>query len=92
MKLQYKSASFSRDKGGTSNLDPRALLRMTAREEELSGTLEQDFSDWFQKKIINKSVSDWSIQVRTRAGERAACLACERVVEVNTPGRFFIDQ
>ena len=52
MKLRYKSASFSRDKGGTSNLHPRALLRMTAREEELSGTLEQDFSDWFQKKII----------------------------------------
>ena len=27
----------------------------------------------------DKSVSDWSIQVRTTAGERAAYLACERV-------------
>ena len=36
-------------------------------------------SDWFQqKKKTIKSVSDWSIQARTRAGERAVCLACER--------------
>ena len=33
----------------------------------------------FSKKKNNKSVSDWSIQVCTRAVERAACLACERV-------------
>ena len=37
-------------------------------------------SDWFQQKNMhNKRGSDWSIQVRTRAGEHAVCLACERV-------------
>ena len=60
------------------NLDPRALLRMTARDEELWGTLEQDYL-WLVSAKNNEGVSDWSIQVRTRAGERAACLACEQL-------------
>ena len=42
----------------------------------------------------NKNVSDWSIQVPTRAVERAACLRVSaffpRNVEVNTPGQFLI--
>ena len=33
-----------------------------------------------KKKKKEESVSDWSIQVCTRAVERAACLACERVL------------
>ena len=61
------------------------------RDRELWGTLEQDCLGLFLAKN-NKSVSDWSIQVCTRAVERAACLACERVfprnVEVNTTGRW----
>ena len=61
-----------------SILDPRALLRLTAIEEEFWGTLEQDCL-WLVSAKNNKSVFDWSIQVQTRAGERAACLACERV-------------
>ena len=31
----------------------------------------------------SKCVSDWSIQVCTRAVERAACLACERVFSLD---------
>ena len=48
------------------------------RDQELWGTLEQDCL-WLVSAKNNKSVSDWSIQVCTRAVERAACLACERV-------------
>ena len=50
----------------------------------------------FSKKRKKKETIKvfWSSQVCTRAGERAACLACQRFfprnVEVNTPGRFFI--
>ena len=63
--------------------DPRALLCVTAREDELWGTLEQDslrlVSTATTKKTKQKSCSDWSIQVRTRAVECTACLACDRV-------------
>ena len=60
------------------NLDPRALLRMTRREIESSGEpWSKIASDWFQQKNNKKGVSDWSIQVRARAVESAACLACE---------------
>ena len=48
------------------------------RDQELWGTLEQDCL-WLVSAKNNKSVSDWSIQVCTRAVERVACLACERV-------------
>ena len=37
----------------------------------------------------DKSVSDWSIQVRTTAGERAAYLACERVEALGSRLRHF---
>ena len=65
------------------------------RDQELWGTLEQDCL-WLVSAKNNKSVSDWSIQVCTRAVERAACLACERVfprnaiVDVNSTDRFLI--
>ena len=64
--------------------DPRALLCVTAREDELWGTLEQDSlrlvsTATTKKKTKQKSCSDWSIQVRTRAVECTACLAWDRV-------------
>ena len=55
-----------------SNLDPRSPLRMTAGE---GGALRNPGTRLpligFIKKD-NKRVTDWSIQVRTRAGERVA--------------------
>ena len=47
-------------------------------DQELWGTLEQDYL-WLVSERNNKSVSDWSIQVSTRAVESAACLAFKRV-------------
>ena len=50
-------------------------------DQELWGTLEQDLSlIGFSKK---QSVSDWSIQVCTRAVERVACLECERLFSLD---------
>ena len=49
------------------------------KDQELWGTLEQDCL-WLVSAKNNKSVSDWSIQVCTRAVERVACLGCERVL------------
>ena len=60
------------------------------RDQELWGTLEQDCL-WLVSAKNNKSVSDWSIQVCTRAVDRAAYLSCEWVfpsVKVNTTGRW----
>ena len=37
----------------------------------------------------DKSVSDWAIQVRTTAGERAPYLACERVEALGSRLRHF---
>ena len=48
------------------------------RDQELWGTLEQDCLLLVLAKN-NKSVSDWSIQVCTRAVAHAACLECELV-------------
>lgn len=71
------------------NLDPSALLRMTARDEGLwEVSLEQDFSGGVSAKD-DKSVFDWAIQVRTTAGERAAYLACERVEALGSRLRHF---
>ena len=56
----------------------RSSAHVEERDQELWGTLEQDCL-WLVSAKNNKSVSDWSIQVCTRAVERAACLACERV-------------
>ena len=50
----------------TNNLDPELFC---ARRGERSRALG-NVSDWFQQKN-NKRVSDWSIQVCTRAVERA---------------------
>ena len=37
----------------------------------------------------NESVSDWSIQVCTTTGERAACVACERIEALGSRLRHF---
>ena len=51
-------------------------VHVEERDRELWGTLEQGCLSLALAKN-NKSVSDWSIQVCTRAVERAACLACD---------------
>lgn len=67
-------------KQGALPLSTSELSRACRPGRTSSGeTWNKIVSDWFQQKTMNKSVSDWSFQVRTTAGERAACLACERV-------------
>ena len=55
-----------------------SFAHVEERDQELTGTLEQDCLSLVSAKN-NKSVSDWSIQVFTTVVERAACLACEQV-------------
>ena len=62
------------------SLDPELFCTCRGeRYQELCGTLQLDCL-WFVSAKNNKVVSDWSIKVCTRAVERAACLAFERLV------------
>ena len=54
-----------------SNLDPRSLSRMTAGEGRALGNPATRLPLIGFSKTNNKRVTDWSIQVRTRAGELA---------------------
>ena len=62
-----------------TDLEPRALLRMMGQGGESSReSWNKTVADWPQQEN-NKRVSNWFIQVRTRAGERVARLASRRV-------------
>ena len=62
--------------GWGANLDPELFCSCRGERSRALGNPGAGLSlIGFSKK---KSVSDWSIQVCTRAVERAACLACER--------------
>ena len=60
------------------NLDPELFCACRGERWKALGNLEQD-CPWLVSAKNNKSVSAWSIQVWTRAVERFACLACERL-------------
>ena len=74
-------------------LDPRAFLRMTNKEEELWGTLEQvrlSPSDWFQQKTIKLFLTGPFKFARERVDVRRVWRVSGfflRKVEVDTPGR-----
>ena len=77
-------------------LDPRAFLRMTNKEEELRGTLEQvrlSPSDWFQQKTIKVFLTGPLKFARERVDVRRVWRVSGfflRNVEVDTPGRLLI--
>ena len=76
-------------------LDPRALVRMTAKEEELWGTLEQNFLSMigFSKKTIKVFLIGPFRFARERVNVRRVWRVSgffPRNVEVNTPGRLLI--
>ena len=77
-KQQSKFFVYLLSQGPETQSRPQSSSRrMTAREEELWGTLEQDCL-WLVSAKNNKRISDWSIQVRKKEAERVACLACDR--------------
>ena len=72
------------------NLDPEFFCACRGERSRALGTLQQDCF-WLVSAKNNKSVSDWSIQVCTRAFDRTAYLSCEWVfpiVKVNTTIRW----
>ena len=66
-------------KNAQYNLDPELFCACRGERSRALGNPGARLSLIGFSKKNNKSVSDWSIQVCTRAVERAACLACERV-------------